>query len=451
VTQLDQFITSTPKESLATTSPDTANVVRLMTIHKSKGTEYPLVVVAGLADRGFVADTGPITLHHGLAGTELALRVPVMRDDADRASDRLAPSMSWKLLRDHLEERSDAEAKRVLYVALTRARDRLVLSGQVGPRPPVRRTAFSWLTADPAMAAALGAPEDGTFELGGVPVTVLAPREVGRPDAERADALLGVIDALPVPDGSPGPSPEPAVAGPRSVAVTRLARVAATPREAFARDVLGVDDALPSPGTDGDEDPRETAARLGRAVHGALAGVTVPGPVDADVEAHVAAFGRAPHGAAALTAPSSRAEVTFLLPLHRSGRPRLEGTLDRLYRDPDGTWTIVDAKTSRPRPGETLDAHARRHGHDVQLLLYAIAVRSLLDLPDDARIRAVLVFTHPSLPDPGREWIRTWTARELPDPGALAVMAHDLARAGLAPDEDAFAETVSSLAELARP
>lgn len=482
--------------------------VTVMTIHKSKGTEYPLVVVAGLADRGIVSDTGPIALHHGIDATELALRVPVMRDDDDRASDRLAPSMAFKLLRDHLEDRSDAEAKRVLYVALTRARDRLVLSGQVSARPPVRRTAFSWLAEDPVVGDALTTSEDATIELGGVPVTVLAPREVGRPDAERADALLGVIDALPVSSDARTPGAGPAtpsaaatenghapamIPSPPSIAVTRLAQVAAAPRDAFARDVLGLDDAesldddhaaaevdaadggdvadaasvdlavddappldrhaatASGEHTGPDLDPREAAARLGRAVHAALAGATTPGAPIPGVPAHVAAFGRSPHGAEALAAPTSRAEVTFLLPLHPSGRPRLEGTLDRLYQDPQGVWTIVDAKTSRPRRDESLDAHARRHGYDVQLRLYAAAVRVLQNLPDEAMIHAVLVFTHPSLPDDGREWVRTWTAGELPRPEALARMAGDLARAGMAPDAGAFAEAVSSVAELARP
>ena len=48
ITQLAQFIAQQPKEALAATLPETADVIRLMTIHHAKGLEFPLVVVPDL-------------------------------------------------------------------------------------------------------------------------------------------------------------------------------------------------------------------------------------------------------------------------------------------------------------------------------------------------------------------------------------------------------------------
>ncbi|MGC4005828.1 MAG: UvrD-helicase domain-containing protein [Pirellulales bacterium] len=54
LTQLSDYVSAEPKESLAATHPENSKVVKLMTIHKSKGLEFPLVVVPdlGRAKRG---------------------------------------------------------------------------------------------------------------------------------------------------------------------------------------------------------------------------------------------------------------------------------------------------------------------------------------------------------------------------------------------------------------
>ena len=71
ITQLSQFVAQQPDEPLAATQPESLDAVRLMTIHQSKGLEFPVVVVADL-DRprrfasGSVAFTrrlGPMVAH----------------------------------------------------------------------------------------------------------------------------------------------------------------------------------------------------------------------------------------------------------------------------------------------------------------------------------------------------------------------------------------------------
>jgi ATP-dependent helicase/nuclease subunit A len=109
------------------------NVVRVMTIHKSKGLEYPLVIVAGLGKRLMTAGRGGRLALHREFGLALT------REDPEAHTWRRTLLMNAVLGRAAEEER--AELLRVLYVAMTRAQDRLVLIGskkgagrEIGPK-----------------------------------------------------------------------------------------------------------------------------------------------------------------------------------------------------------------------------------------------------------------------------------------------------------------------------
>lgn len=99
----------------------TENAVRLMSIHQSKGLEFPVVALAGLGVRFNLRDlTGEVLLDG-----ELGL-CPMV---SPPASQRSYPSLPHWLAKQRGRRESLGEEQRLLYVALTRARDTLLLCG----------------------------------------------------------------------------------------------------------------------------------------------------------------------------------------------------------------------------------------------------------------------------------------------------------------------------------
>src|SRR5262249_5440029 len=101
------------------------DVVRVMSIHRAKGLEFRVVFVADIAKKlNFQDLNGPILLERdqgiGLAVADYKMRVRY-------------PSLAWALVRERLKRQTLAEELRVLYVAMTRAREHLILVGTSGP------------------------------------------------------------------------------------------------------------------------------------------------------------------------------------------------------------------------------------------------------------------------------------------------------------------------------
>jgi len=97
------------------------NVVRIMSIHKSKGLEFPVVFVAGLGRKFNLRDLNKTVLLH----KDLGLG-PQLVDVETRVT---YPTVAKLALKNQLRMESLAEEMRLLYVAMTRARERLVLVG----------------------------------------------------------------------------------------------------------------------------------------------------------------------------------------------------------------------------------------------------------------------------------------------------------------------------------
>jgi ATP-dependent helicase/nuclease subunit A len=99
------------------------DVVRIMSIHKSKGLEFPVVFVAGMAKMFNQRDMNDAFLTHKELGFG-----PKFVDTELRVSYPTLPSLAIKR---RMKMEMLAEEMRVLYVALTRAREKLILLGTV--------------------------------------------------------------------------------------------------------------------------------------------------------------------------------------------------------------------------------------------------------------------------------------------------------------------------------
>jgi ATP-dependent helicase/nuclease subunit A len=101
------------------TISEAENVVRILSVHKSKGLEYPVVFAAGLHKTFNRSDlNAPVLLDPelGMASEYVNLKTRL------KAPTLLKEAIARKQLRESL-----GEEQRVLYVALTRAREKLIL------------------------------------------------------------------------------------------------------------------------------------------------------------------------------------------------------------------------------------------------------------------------------------------------------------------------------------
>ena len=104
------------------------SAVQIMTIHKSKGLEFPVVFAAGMGKRFNFRDMNTSILIHPELGIGADAILPEKRI--------IAPSLCKQIIRRALLMESLGEELRVLYVALTRAKEKLILSGTIGALHP---------------------------------------------------------------------------------------------------------------------------------------------------------------------------------------------------------------------------------------------------------------------------------------------------------------------------
>lgn len=107
------------KEDLAATSPSLGidNAVRIMSIHRSKGLEFPICILANCS-RKFNKDSDDILLH-----PELGIGIKLI----DKVYEYRYSSFQREAVKLSLESDSLSEELRVLYVALTRAKEKLIM------------------------------------------------------------------------------------------------------------------------------------------------------------------------------------------------------------------------------------------------------------------------------------------------------------------------------------
>lgn len=122
VERLKTSVTDETDEEFATTLPETGQVIRLMSIHQSKGLEFPVVIVADI-DRKGPPRTKASVLHPDFG----ALVKP--QEKFGQPHDNLG----LKMFSQMEKEADEQETIRLFYVACTRAADYLILSAGIDP------------------------------------------------------------------------------------------------------------------------------------------------------------------------------------------------------------------------------------------------------------------------------------------------------------------------------
>lgn len=363
--------------------------VRIMTVHASKGLEAPVVFLVDCGSAPFSSQHLPRLMAFEPKSEDLRhAKGYLWRAGSDAANGFSRKSESF------VAERAAEEYRRLLYVGMTRAEDRLIVCGCHGKRAqnpatwhaivtralsgvPLCREYVHPATGESVLRYCIGkqaaaVPQDGAdtrVQLEAVPLPaglfepLPAPDELPRPlSPSHTAAVIETTTSMPVPGRSPvlDPDEEPGYAVQRGIAVHKLLQmlpeIAAGERRAAALRYLA------HAGADWPESVRQATV--------------------AAVEAILEAPDHAP-----LFAAGSRAEVAIAGTLTLGGRDRaITGKIDRLAVT-DSEVLLVDYKTSRPPPvtlAEVPEAYV------TQLALY----RALLQpIYPGRKVSAVLLFT----------------------------------------------------------
>ncbi|MCP3736539.1 double-strand break repair helicase AddA [Sphingomonas sp. RP10(2022)] len=337
------------------------DAVRVMTAHGAKGLQAPLVI---LADATVDPTAAPRTLVRW-SPEPGAQPIPIFRPRSAERGGPLDEAIAA------LERRELEEHWRLFYVAATRAEERLVIGGALGPKAKGEPPAASWYAAAARALTALGV--DGIF-------TGTAPQPPVKP---RAATHGEAAEAIVLPDWA-----------------HRLAPAESRPSRPLAPSALGEDEVSdPPPGP-----AMRAAAERGRLYHALFERLPPVDPAEraASADRWLASAGGVAdaqeRGAivagvlailddpayADLFGPDSLAEAPIAATL-ASGLV-VSGTVDRLLIAPDRI-RIVDFKTGRRVP-ESIDDVPPYHLD--QMAAYAAALAVIFP---DRRIEAALLYT----------------------------------------------------------
>ncbi len=373
------------REGEAVTSLQEGDMVKLMTIHAAKGLEFPVVVVPELA-RAFNRKRSTLVAYHPDFGLVHKVRTK---------EGNWFPTVQTAQVQEREERAELSELKRLFYVALTRAKDYLLLSGTATEIKADRvDEADSWMEWLYQIIPELCEPETEALCFGGEKIKVtrevtgiVAGEASSRPDPEektRAQIASALEMERPLTK-----------AVTRKLSLTPLLTFQECPRRFYWEYRLGAEPQFVTV----DHRPEEEAGYgvlLGEVFHHLITGKTLgkevppakwgewlerfpePERERARVELEIMRSNYLRSPFYPRDGERVENEYPFLLKLDDVV---ITGVIDRILFTPDGDFTVVDFKTNRrvPPPGKIRDRYL------FQVTLYALALREIFGrLPEAA-------------------------------------------------------------------
>ncbi|HKZ84163.1 MAG TPA: UvrD-helicase domain-containing protein [Anaerolineae bacterium] len=377
---------------------EAGGAVQLMTVHKSKGLEFPVVVIA---DAGYEPRGGPDSV---LIDDDLGVLIGVSDSDGARP-------VAWRLASLNEAAKEDAEDRRLLYVAATRAKEKLIVSGHAKRTAKGALSLSGWLKR---LGSVIGLDEVTLEDEITTPraLEVRCPDDAGpiacmlhppfdcAQDRPRA-AERSTVQEVRIPAPAAAPLTVPDLAAPLPIAPVEAGHppsaISYQP-SAISYSQSRVWRVVPRA-----KRPSGPAWVVGTLVHEALRRWRFPDEDNFDV--FLWPFALETGLADAVEIQATIREARRLLS-HFQGHPLFaeiaaaeryheipytlpndSGVIDLLYRTGAG-WTVVDFKTDELRSEAEMREAIPREGYDVQLRRYADAVNAQLG----HHPRALLVF-----------------------------------------------------------
>ncbi|MHB1390980.1 MAG: UvrD-helicase domain-containing protein [Thermoleophilia bacterium] len=425
------------REIEAPTETEGVDAVCIMTMHSAKGLEFPLVVLPNLQADGSPPDRAAVIIDPE-GGDAVGLRY---RDAAGLSGTTFA----WDELKEKIAEREAREQKRLGYVAATRARRHLILSGVgAADRAPAeikpKDTPFLWLRHFLPLRWDLDEDPGGKTLLPEINGTTVGLRVCADPAALAAEYFQArgtrmQVEAAQTVGEDISHMPAAPTYVPPVISPTSLDTYQKCPRRYFLEKVLRVGAMFPrrTQGARAAAGCALSPAEMGTLIHRLFeTRLPVPGetPVTRELLAQTAAralpaapdlvaadYERAEHlinnfsrAAVAADLLSAAADETLQRELSFStlvGRTIVGGQIDALCpAGPAGETTlVVDYKTGSPKEGRTVAEAAASYRY--QMTAYALAALGRFQNP----VRVVLLFLGGSEPV---EFVQEFTPADRP-------------------------------------
>jgi ATP-dependent helicase/nuclease subunit A len=362
------------RELEAVAEEEGADAVRLLTIHAAKGLEFKVVIVADAGrDRVPPSPDEILALPDGRFGFRVADPVTAKRRGA----------FDYEAVKEARQEAERSERLRLYYVAMTRAKERLIVSGSVDfGSERETPTPIAWvldrLAADEELARADDAPVElarGNARLL-VRVDRYRPEPAAEPEPEQEQgqlALFTAFEELVSPPAAPELPPLVALSEPplhrvRRLSFTSLSIFEQCAYKYFARYGLGMSERP----VEGEETGERSGTEIGSAVHALLERLDLAAPVVPELEdelirGFVAAYCESDlaRRVAALEGVEKERHFTF-----EHDGVLVHGFIDAFHLR-DGRAFVVDYKTNAL--GDTSPEEVVEQDYRLQRLVYALA------------------------------------------------------------------------------